>query len=437
MMATLARIGLAPASTASVLVPPIPILVLRRAAMSASNSAGPDPARAARLAARRGYTGPVLLEQGFRPFFTAAGAWAALALGLWIAFLTGHAGVPTAFDAMTWHAHGLLFGFVGAAIAGFLLTAVPNWTGRLPVRGAPLAALALLWLAGRIAVSTSAWIGPAAAAVIDLAFWLVLGAAMAREILAGNNRRNLPVVVAVALFGAADALVHAGALGWPAAGPIGIRLGIAVAIFLITLIGGRIVPSFTRNWLAKRGNDRLPVSRTSLDVATMIGTGIVLAAWSAIPTHSLVGAGLLAVSLLHALRLAKWRGSATLAEPLVTILHVGYAWVPVGLTLAGLAAISPAIVSPVAGLHALTAGAMGTMILAVMTRASLGHSGRELTTSGSTLAIYALVTIAALARVAAAFMPSLWLTLLIISAVAWIGAFSLFTVIYGRIALKK
>lgn len=405
--------------------------------MSASNTPEPNAARAARVAARRDYTGPVLLEQGFRPFFIAAGAWAALALGLWIAILTGHASLPTAFDAMTWHAHGLLFGFVGAAIAGFLLTAVPNWTGRLPVRGAPLAGLALLWLAGRIAVSTSAWIGPEAAAVIDLAFWVVLGVAIAREILAGNNRRNLPVVVAVALFAAADALVHAGALGWPAAGQTGMRLGIAVAIFLITLIGGRIVPSFTRNWLAKRGDPRLPINRTWLNIATLIGTGVVLAAWSVSPAHPAVGVGLLAVAVLHAARLANWRGGATLAEPLVTILHIGYAWVPIGLALAGLAAISPATVPPVAGLHALTAGAMGTMVLAVMTRASLGHSGRQLTANGRTMAIYALITVAALGRVAAAFMPTLWLPLLVISATAWIAAFGLFTLIYGRIAFEK
>ena len=149
-----------------------------------------DSARADRVAARRGYSGPALLEQGFRPFFVAAGAWAALSLALWIGMLTGRVALPIAFDPVTWHAHGLLFGFVGAAIAGFLLTAVPNWTGRLPVRGLPLAGLALLWLAGRVAVATGAWIGPVAAAAVDLAFWLVLATAMAREILAGNNRRE-------------------------------------------------------------------------------------------------------------------------------------------------------------------------------------------------------------------------------------------------------
>lgn len=396
-----------------------------------------DSARAERVAARRGYSGPTLLEQGFRPFFVAAGAWAALSLALWIGMLTGRVALPIAFDPVTWHAHGLLFGFVGAAIAGFLLTAVPNWTGRLPVRGLPLAGLALLWLAGRVAIGVGAWIGPVAAAAVDLAFWLVLATAMAREILAGNNRRNLPVVAAVAVFGAADALVHAGVLGWPAAGPVGLRLGIAVAVLLIALIGGRIIPSFTRNWLAKRGAERLPAVRRPLDAAALIGAVLVLPAWAAAPDRPAVGAALLVLAALHAARLSGWRGAATGAELLVTILHVGYAWVPLGLALAGLAALAPAAVPPVAGLHALTAGAMGTMVLAVMTRASLGHSGRALTADRWTVAIFALVTLAALGRLAAAFLPALWLTLLSLSAIAWIAAFGLFTIVYGRIALGR
>jgi len=393
-------------------------------------------APAERAEARRGYSGPILLERGFRPFFLAAGLWAVVALALWLATLTGMVTVPSAFDPVTWHAHALIFGFVGAAVAGFLLTAVPNWTGRLPVRGAALGGLVALWLAGRLAVAFGQVVGPGIAAAVDLAFWIVLGGAIAREVIAGNNRRNLPVVVAIAAFAAADAAVHAGTLGWPAGGPVGLRLGIGTVVVLISLIGGRIVPSFTRNWLAKRGGGPLPRTLPWLDRTVLIGTVPVMLAWSVWPGYPATGAALLAVAVLHGARLAGWRGERTFAEPLVWVLHLGYAWVPAGLALAGLAALAPATVPQVAGLHALTAGAMATMVLAVATRATLGHSGRALTAGGATVAIYALVTVAALARLGAAFLPGLWVPLLHTSATAWIAAFALFTLIYGAIALR-
>ncbi|MEQ8965910.1 MAG: NnrS family protein [Azospirillaceae bacterium] len=393
-------------------------------------------APAERAEARRAYSGPMLLERGFRPFFLAAGLWAVIGLALWLATLTGTLGVPSAFDAATWHAHALIFGFVGAAVAGFLLTAVPNWTGRLPVRGAALGGLVALWLAGRLAVGFGQVVGPGIAAAVDLAFWIVLGGAIAREVIAGNNRRNLPVVAAIGVFAAADAAVHAGTLGLPTAGPVGLRLGIGTVVVLISLIGGRIVPSFTRNWLAKRGGGPLPRSVPWLDRVTVVGTALAMLAWSGWPGHPATGAALLALAALHLARLSGWRGERTLAEPLVWVLHLGYAWVPVGLALAGLAALAPAAVPPVAGLHALTAGAMATMVLAVATRATLGHSGRPLTAGGATVAIYALVTVAALSRLGAAFLPTLWVPLLHASATAWIAAFGLFTLIYGAIALR-
>ncbi|MGF1610752.1 MAG: NnrS family protein, partial [Kiloniellales bacterium] len=226
--------------------------------------------------------GPAVLSAGFRPFFLLAGLWAAIAVPLWLAVLGGQVTLPTAFDAVSWHGHELLFGFAQAAVAGFLLTAVPNWTGRMPIQGWSLGALALLFVAGRIAVSTSAGF-PVAAAITDLAFPVALLAALAREIAAGRNWRNLPMLGALGLIGLANGLTHLEAIGWAATGAIGLRLGTAVILLLIGLVGGRIIPSFTRNWLAKRGVSRLPAPVGRFDALAMATTAIALALWVAAP----------------------------------------------------------------------------------------------------------------------------------------------------------
>ncbi|MGH6930714.1 MAG: NnrS family protein, partial [Dongiaceae bacterium] len=161
----------------------------------------------------RSSTGPALLQEGFRPFFLGAALWSALALCLWLGSLAGHVALPTAFDALTWHAHEMIFGFAAATVSGFLLTAIPNWTGRLPLQGGPLAALALTWLAGRAAIAVSAWIGALPAAAIDLAFLVLLLMAVLREIAAGRNWRNLPMPAALGLLIAANLLVHIEAIG--------------------------------------------------------------------------------------------------------------------------------------------------------------------------------------------------------------------------------
>ncbi|HSR72139.1 MAG TPA: NnrS family protein, partial [Kiloniellales bacterium] len=341
--------------------------------------------------------GPAVLGAGFRPFFLLAGLWAALAVPLWLAVLTGRVVLPTAFDPLTWHGHEMLFGFAQAAIAGFLLTAVPNWTGRMPIQGPPLGALALLFVAGRIAVAWSAAIGPGAAAIIDLAFPLVLLAALAREICAGRNWRNLPMLGALGLISAANGLTHLEALGWAGTAPLGLRLGTAIIIVLIGLVGGRIIPSFTRNWLAKRSAPRLPASFGRFDRAAVAATVTALAVWAFAPDWPGVPPLVALAAVMNALRLARWQGHRTLAEPLVTVLHLGFLWIPVGLALMALAPFAAAL-SPSAALHALTGGAIATMILAVSTRATLGHTGRALHAERRTTAIYGLVTVAAAAR---------------------------------------
>jgi len=369
---------------------------------------------------------------GFRPFFFGGAAWGLVALVLWILALAGAVSLSSAFDPLAWHRHEMLFGFVGAVIAGFLLTAIPNWTGRLPIAGPPLAALAGLWLAARIAVLFSAKVGAFAAAVLDVGFYLVLAFVAGREVLAAKNR-NLPIVGVVLLFGAANLLDHAGAAGLAGDADLGWMLGLSLVVLLISLIGGRITPSFTRNWMAKQGvARRLPTQPGRFDLLAIGATALALLFWIAGPGGLVTGGLLIAAALLQLIRLARWGGLRTARDPLVLILHVGYAWVPIGLALLGLS-LAGAPVPRSAAIHALTAGAMATMILAVMTRASLGHTGRELRANGATVAIYALVTAGALLRVAAPLGFADYQLAMEASALAWGGALLLFLLGYGPV----
>ncbi|MGE0253059.1 MAG: NnrS family protein [Alphaproteobacteria bacterium] len=383
----------------------------------------------------RPYGGPALLAQGFRPFFLAAGCWAALAMLVWLPVFLGAVALPAGFDPVGWHAHEMLFGYAVCAIAGFLLTAIPNWTGRMPLQGLPLAALFALWLAGRAAMAVSSAIGPIATAILDLAFLAGLLLVVLREIVAGRNWRNLPVAAAIALLLLANALTHAEAGGYVAAGGAGQRLGIAVVTLLIGLIGGRIVPSFTRNWLARRGEERLPASAGGTDSAALACLVAGLAAWVVAPATQAAGATLLLAAAATALRLVRWRGELTAAEPLVWSLHIGFAWVVAGLALLGLGILTMAVPAG-AGIHALTAGAVGAMTLAVMTRATRGHTGHALAADGWTTAIYIAVNAAAAARVAAALLPGAYTALLHVAALLWIAAFGLFVVRYAPMLLR-
>ncbi|WP_267899691.1 NnrS family protein [Erythrobacter aureus] len=230
------------------------------------------------LRRRRMEQAPPVLRGGFRPFFLGAGIWAAITIAIWLwAFSVG---VPQigALDPLAWHRHEMLFGFVGAAIAGFALTAVPNWTGRLPIAGAPLAALALWWLLARALPFAAPELPLALLALVDGGFYLALAALILREIVLAKNR-NLPVVLAIALFGLADLLDYAGSAGLIGY-DIGHRAGIALAVTLVSLIGGRIVPSFTRNWMQREGlTGSLPSQPTRFDIAVVLATALALGAW--------------------------------------------------------------------------------------------------------------------------------------------------------------
>ncbi|MGN6573490.1 MAG: NnrS family protein [Pseudolabrys sp.] len=387
----------------------------------------------AALQRRRDYAGPALFAYGFRPFFLAAGLWAAFGILVWLPAYLGFLTIPTAFGPLDWHIHEMLYGYVAAAVAGFLLTAIPNWTGRLPVSGWPLAGLAALWLAGRIAILCSGKIGGIAAAAIDVSFLVTLGAVAAREIVAGKNWRNLRVLVMLGVLALGNAVFHAEVLVKGSA-DYGIRIAIGAVILLISLIGGRIVPSFTNNWLARNNPGRLPVPFSRYDAATVALSALAILAWIAAPAHAAAGGLLLVAGVMQSGRLARWAGERTFADRLVLVLHVGYAFVPLGFLLIGFAIFS-GDVPPSAGIHAWTAGAIGLMTLAVMTRATLGHTGQALQAGPATQAIYACVLIGALLRVCAAVAGSV--PLIEAGGALWVLGFAGYALVYAPLLVTR
>jgi uncharacterized protein involved in response to NO len=376
-----------------------------------------------------------VLSYGFRPFFLGGALWALVAMLLWVGVVTGQWQIAKNYGPLAWHAHEFLFGYVGAIIAGFLLTAIPNWTGQLPIRGGPLLALFLLWLAGRAALLAIDWIGALLATSIDSLFLLILALVASREIVAGQNWRNLRVVALVFVLALADVGFHAETLLFGAP-DYSLRVGIAVIIVLIMLVGGRIVPSFTHNWLVREGSDRLPISFDRYDMLSILLAAAALIAWIVLPVSAWTGLLLSLAGLAQFLRLLRWAGLGAWHEPLVLVLHVGYAFVPLGFLIVGASVLWPALVPPTGALHVWTAGAMTLMTLAVMTRATRGHTGRELTAGAATQFIYAMAILAALARILP-FAPEFSSTLLAVSAAAWIAAFGGFVLWYGPMLLQS
>lgn len=386
----------------------------------------------------RAWTGPAILTYGFRPFFFGAAVWTALGMVFWVPMLSGHDVLPTAFDPVSWHAHEFLFGYLSAVIAGFLLTAVPNWTGRLPIVGWPLGGLAVLWLAGRLAVIFSAGLSALLVAATDLAFLVVLATVIGREIVAGRNWRNLIVLGMLAVFVFANALFHWEAVrGDYAAQGYGLRLGLGAGVMMIAVIGGRIVPSFTRNWLVKRRSIALPAApMQSFDKGALAALLVALVLWVALPLEKLTGLALALVGVLHALRLARWAGHRTFAEPLVTVLHAGYAFLPLGALALSVEILLPGFFGMAGAQHFWMAGAIGLMTLAVMTRATLGHTRQALSAGKGTVAIYWALVLAVLARVAASLWPEVASLLHGLAGLAWIAAFGGYAAIYGRLLLR-
>lgn len=345
------------------------------------------------------YGGPALFSYGFRPFFLVATAFALGVVPVWLLIWRGVLVLEGHFTPVSWHVHEMLFGYGAAVVAGFLFTAVPNWTGRMPIRGWPLMTLLALWVFGRLACAGVLALPPVAVMGIDVAFLAAVAAMIAMEIVAARNWRNLKVLVPVTLLMAANAMHHVEAMQYGTA-PYSERAGIATLVFLITLIGGRIIPSFTRNWLAKTESPGRPPAFGVFDgVSLVVGAGA-LVLWTALPQTQVTGVVLALAAILHGLRLLRWQGMFTLGSPLLTMLHMSYAFIPLGLAAASLAAFGYA--EQAAPSHLLGIGAIGGMTLAVMMRATLGHTGRELISGPILNLAYLAIAGAALARIAGA-----------------------------------
>ncbi len=385
---------------------------------------------------QRTWIGPALWSRGFRPFFLGAALWAVAAIAIWLPFFTGEVQIPTAFSSVDWHVHEMTYGYGSAVIAGFLLTAIPNWTGRLPVAGWPLVVLSGLWAIGRGAVFFSAAVGWVTAALIDTAFLLVFTALAAREVLAGRNWRNVKVIALALMLAAANAGFHIEAAATGAAS-ISARAGLAIIIFLILLIGGRVVPSFTHNWLAKKERAPRPVSLGRPDGAVMALSALALLLWIADPEWNLTGVLLLAAGAANFWRLSRWRGWATLSDRLVLVLHTGFLLAALGFLFASAHAFTPDAVSSAAAAHIWAIGAIGTMTLAMMTRATLGHAGRALAASHAMQFIYLAVIAAMLARVAVEFFPIVVMPLMYGAAAAWVAAYAGFVIVYGPMLARR
>jgi uncharacterized protein involved in response to NO len=386
------------------------------------------------LERRLKYTGPALFSYGFRPFFLGAAVWSVVCIVLWLPQFMGELALRSAYPPLDWHIHEMLFGYVAAVIGGFLLTAIPNWTGRLPISGVPLMALATLWLAGRIAILFSSYLGIAVAAAIDIAYLATLAAVAAREIIAGRNWRNLRVLVLVGILIFGNIVFHAEVYLYGGA-EYGIRIGIAAVVLLISLVGGRIVPSFTHNWLARQDTGRRPVPFSRFDVVTIAVSALALTLWVALPLSVSTGIVMIAAAVMQIVRLIRWAGDRTTADRLVLVLHIGYAFLPIGFALLGTSILEPMIVPASAAIHAWTVGAIGLMTLAVMTRATLGHTGQPLRAGIGTQAIYLLAAFSAVVRIVAGFNGSL--LLIEAAGAAWVAAFGGFILLYGPLLLRQ
>ncbi len=378
-----------------------------------------------------------LLELGFRPFFLLAALQACFSVLFWLAIFAGLAPAPAWLSPSLWHAHEMIFGFVAAAAAGFLLTAAPTWTQSRAPSGAPLALLASLWLAGRIAMLLAGVLPLALVAAIDVAFLPALALTIGRPIVAARQTRNYGFPLVLSALAVANAGAQLDALGFaPGFASACLHAGVDLAIVLIVVVGGRITPSFTANAFRRDGIAALVRTRPWLDrVAIAVVVGVALANLLA-PRSASSGALALVASLAVAARMSGWQTRHALRDPLVFSLHLGYAWVAIGLAAVALADLTGRIPWSV-GLHAETTGAIGTMVLAVMTRVALGHTGRPLIAPRAATAAYLFVSGAALVRTLGALaFPDPYLRVIALAALLWAAAFAVFLGHYAPILVR-
>lgn len=373
-------------------------------------------------------TGPVIFSYGFRPFFLGAGLWAILTMLLWILSLTISIPLGGSYDALNWHAHEMLFGFGSAVLAGFLLTAVPNWTGNLPVSGQPLIILFGCWLIGRLIFLYPDLIDVRIAVILESLFLPLLLIICAREIIVGKQWKNLKVLLGLALLTAANIIFHYSVITQQGI-DLASRFAVSAYVLLIMIIGGRIIPSFTRNWLNRQQKSNFPIPFNHYDTVCIIIGFATLISWTIAPETTVTFVLSCLAAILHFIRISRWRGLETASEKLLFSLHIAYAFVPVGFIAIALSAIE--LLNSYSTLHILTVGVIATMMLAVMGRATRGHTGNILSASPVTVLSYIFLILAALIRPFAEIMPAYFYTTLSVSSLLWIAAFVLFILEYA------
>ena len=380
--------------------------------------------------------GFVPFAYGFRPFFLLAGVYAVVAMSAWLWLYPLGPVIAGGIPPQLWHGHEMVFGFIAAAIAGFMLTAVPSWTGGRGFAGRPLMLLAALWLLGRLAMSFA---GPSEQRwllLAELAFLPAVIVTLAPSLL-GKRSRNSPLLLVLLLFWIADAVFVVGVLRADAAlAGNSLRAALNLTLVLITVIGGRIVPAFTGNALRARGAEVTLRRWPAIEGLAVAATLCYAIADTVAPLH-LVTAGIAAIAALaHAVRLSGWHGHRTVRMPIVCVLHVAYLWLPLGLAMKALHS-GLGVGWAAYWMHAFGAGAAGMMILAVMTRAALGHTGRPLIVRPAVAGAYGLLVLAVVLRVfGPALLPVAYTTTLILSGGLWLAAFLVFVVIYAPILTR-
>jgi uncharacterized protein involved in response to NO len=322
---------------------------------------------------RAGYRGPAFFSYGFRPLFLGAALFAGVAVPAWILLLTGVGDSDFFTAARQWHVHEMVYGFLPAVITGFLLTAIPNWTDRTPIRGRELMLLCTLWLAGRLVMAIPV-LTPLLSACVDAAFLVTVAGLVWREIAARKSWTHAPIGCLISLLAGANIFFHVQALSG-AATDLPERMALALVMVLLALIGGRVTPNFTRAFLAEQGMVEQPAAFSRFDGLSVVLVGIAAVAWTVQPQAMVTGWMLVGAGVVNLGRLLRWYGWVTWREPLVLTLHLGYGWLALSLLLLGGAILGWGLPTTDA-VHAFTTGAVGVMTLAVMTRASLGHTGR-------------------------------------------------------------
>lgn len=370
-----------------------------------------------------------LFALGFRPFFLGAGVFAVLLIALWLGVYTGAISLGLPIPPAQWHAHEMLFGFAGAVIAGFLLTAVQNWTGMKTPSGKPLAALFTLWLAGRLlpfvpGVPLTLYV------LVDATLFPAVMIAIARPILRAKQVRNAAFPVMLGMLTFANLLVHAEWLGFAKTASTGLTLAVYMIVLMMVVMGGRVIPSFTDGKLRTSARRWKPV-----EWLAPASTLAVLAAVLTMPVSPVTALLAAAAFIIHAVRLAGWYTQKYWGVPLLWVLHLGYGWIVIGFLLTALAALK--IVAPSLALHAFTAGAIGTLTLGMMARVSLGHTGRMLEPAKLVEFSFALITLAAAIRVLVPLLlPGAYAITISISGLIWMVAFTIFALIHTPILVQ-